>query len=227
MTHFLAGIRHTFALFSIVLVATFIGIGALCKELGFSLAFSMVAAGAIWAGPAQVILISGASAGVGILPLALTIGLSSVRMMPMVVSLMPLFRAGKHNTFKLLIASHIVSISTWAEGLKILPPMPAEHRLPFFYGIGVSVIINSMLATMVGYMIAGVIPKPLLGGMLFLTPIFFLLTLLKAVKARGDYAAIGFGLVLLLTLQPLLPNLAMLIAGVGGGTLAFLVRKRL
>jgi predicted branched-subunit amino acid permease len=227
MTHFLAGFRHTLALFSIVLIATFIGIGALCKELGFSLLWSMVAAGAIWAGPAQVILISGAAAGVGVLPLALTIGLSSVRMMPMVVSLMPYFRAGNHSTFKLIVASHIVSISTWAEGHRILPALPAEQRLPFFFGIGLSVIINSMVATAVGYMIAGVIPKPLLGGMLFLTPIFFLLTLFKGAKTRVDYAAIAFGLVLLVGLQPVLPNLAMLIAGVGGGTFAYFLRHKL
>lgn len=227
MTYFLAGFRHTFALFSIVLIATFVGIGALCKELGFSLLWSMIAAAAIWAGPAQVILISGAAAGVSLLPLALTICLSSVRMMPMVVSLMPYFRADTQNTFKLLLAAHIVSISTWAEGQKILPAMPAEQRLPFFYGIGLSVILNSMFATGLGYMIAGVIPKPLLGGMLFLTPIFFLLTLFKGAKMRVDYAAIAFGLLLLVALQPVLPHLAMLIAGVGGGTAAYFLRHKL
>ena len=76
-------------------------------------------------------------------------------------------------------------------------------------------------------MIAGVIPKPLLGGMLFLTPIFFLLTLFKGAKTRVDYAAIAFGLVLLVALQPVLPNLAMLIAGVGGGSFAYFLRHKL
>jgi predicted branched-subunit amino acid permease len=222
---FLNGLKHLNNVFAVVLIATFIGIGALCKGYGLSMAWTMVAASLMWAGPAQVILVSGMTANASLLALALTIGLSSVRMMPMVVSIMPLLRAGKPNIFALLFCAHIVSISTWVEGLRVLPPLPHNERVPFYMGLGVGVMVLSSLAAGFGFSIAGVIAPRFAAVLLFLTPLFFLITVLKGATKTADYLAISFGVGLFWVGHQFMPQFDLLFGGLVGGTLAFLLGK--
>ena len=61
---FLAGLRASFlSVFVFVLVGTYVGIGALAHDYGFSLAWVMASTVLVWAGPSQVILISALGAG--------------------------------------------------------------------------------------------------------------------------------------------------------------------
>lgn len=210
-----------------MLTATFVGIGALCKDYGLSQSWAVIAAGAIWAGPAQVILVSGIGAKASALAVALTVCLSSVRMMPMVVSIMPYFRQATNKTGLLLLCAHIVSISSWAEGMKLLPNMPVNERIPFFLGLGFALIGCSMAAAGVGYHFASGFSPALSACLLFITPIFFLLTLFNNAKMPLDYLAIGAGMALLLIFAKIFPAFDLLFAGLGGGTASYFLAKRI
>ncbi len=70
-----------------VMVGTFVGIAALSHDYGFSLWWLIVTTTLMWAGPAQVILISALGHGAAWVETALAVFLSGVRLLPMVVSL--------------------------------------------------------------------------------------------------------------------------------------------
>ena len=63
----LAAVRLT--IFSAVLFVTYIGIGALAHDTHFSLAWALLSTLLVWAGPAQIILISTLASGASILSL--------------------------------------------------------------------------------------------------------------------------------------------------------------
>ena len=79
-------------MFSYVLFGTYIGIGALAHDFGFSLTWSMLCTLLVWAGPAQVILISSLGGGATVLAAGIAVCISSVRLLPMVVALLPMLK---------------------------------------------------------------------------------------------------------------------------------------
>ena len=185
----------------------------------------MLACGLIWAGPAQLILVSGLGLGASPVAVALAVTLSSVRLLPMVVSIMPLLRAGNPRRPVLYLCAHMVAISMWVEGLRLLPGLAAERRVPFYLGLGTALILTSMVAAFVGHQLATSMPVHFAAGLLFLTPVFFLLSLMRNAKDRIDRFSIVAGFFGLLAASPFGGGFELFFAGVGGGTLAYLVER--
>ena len=75
---FLAGFVATWtSVFSYVLFGTYTGIGAVAHDFGFSVTWALASTLLVWAGPAQVILISTLGAGASLIEAAIAVGLSS------------------------------------------------------------------------------------------------------------------------------------------------------
>src|SRR5580700_812149 len=90
---FLAGWRAAWtSVFSLVLIGTYVGIGALAHDYGFGLWWVVVSTVLVWAGPAQVILLSALGAGASPLEAGIAVGLSGIRLLPMVVVLLALIK---------------------------------------------------------------------------------------------------------------------------------------
>ena len=102
---YLAGYRAAWlSVFAYVLFGTYIGIGALAYDFGFSLLWVCLSTVLIWAGPAQVILISALGGGAALIEVAIAVGLSGVRLLPMVVSLLPILRTPQTRQRDLIAA---------------------------------------------------------------------------------------------------------------------------
>jgi predicted branched-subunit amino acid permease len=219
---FLAGIRAAWAsVFSYVLFGTYIGIGALAHDFGFGMFWAMVSTVLVWAGPAQVILISGLGAGGAHLEIAIAISLSGVRLLPMVVSLLPLIRTPATRTWQLIIPAHFTAVSMWVESLRLLPVLPRERRIPFCNGLGVGLLISATSATAVGYGLAAKLPALMTAGLLFLTPISFLVSTTRNARALVDRVALALGLVVGPALAWKQVEFDVLWTGIIGGTLAY------
>jgi predicted branched-subunit amino acid permease len=216
------GLRQAAALPAVILAATFIGIGSVCADFGMPLVWALLATLLIWAGPAHLILVNGLGAGGTWLAVGLTVGLSSVRLLPMVVSLMPYLRGGtRRHPLIMVLCSHMVAISIWVEGLRLLPQVDVEGRVPFFLGLASGLLMSATLATAAGYGLSGIIPHAFGAGLLFLTPIFFVLSLFTTSRVLSDQLAIGTGFAGLFLGSLAGDGLELLWAGLGGGTLAY------
>jgi hypothetical protein len=77
------------------------------------------------------------------------------------------------------------------------------------------------LAAIVGHHISTVVPQMIAGALLFLTPIYFLLSLLGSMPLASDRLAIIFGLALGAPVYLLAPGIDLLLTGLVGGTLAY------
>jgi predicted branched-subunit amino acid permease len=194
---FLAGLRASWSsVFTFVLIGTYVGIGALAHDYGFSLAWIMTSTVLVWAGPAQVILISALGAGASLVEVALAVGLSGVRFLPMVVSLLPLLRAPATRLRDLILPAHFTAASMWVESFRLLPPLPRERRIPFCNGLGVGFMLAGHVGTLIGYYLAAALPVLLTAALLFLTPLSFLMSTARNSRTLVDRLALALGLVL-------------------------------
>ncbi|EJW11825.1 hypothetical protein A33M_2730 [Rhodovulum sp. PH10] len=223
---YLAGLRAgVTSVFLVVLVGTFISIGALAHDLGFPALWVVLSTLLIWAGPAQVIMISALGAGAAPFEVAVAVSLSSIRLLPMVVALLPIVRAKNTRWPGLLLATHFVAVSAWIEALRLAPGQPRENRVAFVNGIGTVLLGVSTLSTAAGYYLALAMPRSLVAGMLFLTPMSFLVSVTRSSRMLSDRLAAVIGLVVSPILVSAGVGLDLMWTGVVGGSVAYLVHR--
>jgi predicted branched-subunit amino acid permease len=225
---FLSGVVAAWtSVFALVLAGSYVGIGALAHEFGFSVGWMTASTLLVWAAPAQVILVSTLGAGAGLVEVALAITLSAVRLLPMVVALLPHIKTERTRQRELILPAHLTAISMWVEALRLLPQVPRENRIAFCNGIGTGFMAIACAAGAVGYYLAGGLPLPLAATLLFLTPMAFLVSVIRNSRQMVDRLAfaIGFAIGPLMTWGKV--DLALMWTGVIGGSAAYGVSRLL
>jgi predicted branched-subunit amino acid permease len=148
-----------------------------------------------------------------------------MRLLPMTVTLAPLLDRPRKHLLQDLALSHFVSISTWLEGHRHLPGKQQAERVPFFLGVGATVVAAMITATVIGYAMASRLPPLITLALLFTTPVYFFLSLLATARTRLDACAIAAGTGLIPVMHAILPGYDLLATGVVGGTGAFLIAR--
>jgi predicted branched-subunit amino acid permease len=209
------------SVFVMVLLGTYVGIGALAHDLGFGLGWTVAATVLIWAAPTQVILISALGSGASPIEAALAVSISGVRLLPMVVALVPLIKGPRVRSWRLLAPAHFTAISVWVEALRLLPAVPRESRIGFINGLGFGLVLPTLVGTIVGFHLAAQLPPTFSAALLFLTPLSFLVSVARNSRHLVDRLSLVFGL----TIGPALAladvPFDLLWTGLVGGTLAY------
>lgn len=222
----LAGMRVGMSVPAAVLFATALGFGALARDGGFSFAHTVFVTTTMFALPNQVMLFDQLSRNETIAATAIAVALTAMRLLPMTVSLMPLLERPGRRLGTDLALSHFVAISTWLEGNRHLPAKTPAERVPFFLGVGIVVASVMIVATIIGYAVAGQLPSLITVALLFATPVYFFLSLVATARTRLDALAIAAGGSLIPVMQYVVPGYDLLATGLVGGTLAFLLGRR-
>lgn len=226
LSAFLAGLRASFlSVFVLVLVGTYIGIGALAHDYGFGLDWIMASTVLVWAGPSQVIMISALGAGAGLLETAIAVGLSCVRFLPMVVALLPLIRGPQTRTRDLLVPAHFTAASMWVESFRLLPAVPPERRVAYCNGLGIGFMLSGQIGCVIGYFLTASLPPLLTAAMLFLTPMSFLVSSARNARSLADRLALAFGLIVCPILVYADIGLDLMWTGIIAGSLAYGVHR--
>jgi predicted branched-subunit amino acid permease len=219
---FFAGVGAAWSsVLAYVLIGTYVGIAALAHDFGFSLWWVVASTVLVWAGPAQVILISALGAGATPLETALAVGLSSARLLPMVISLLPLIKTPQTRGCELVLPAHLTAISMWIESLRLLPTWPRATRIPFANGLGVGFMLAAQAGTVLGFYLAAALPPILTAGLLFLTPMSFLISTTRNCRLASDWLALALGIVLGPVLAAWQVGLDLLWTGIVAGTVAY------
>jgi predicted branched-subunit amino acid permease len=223
---FFAGMRASWmSVFTVVLIGTYVGIGALAHDYGFSLAWIMTSTLLMWAGPAQVIMISALGSGAALFEVGVAVFLSAVRFLPMVVSLVPLIR-GPHTRLRdLILPAHFTAASMWVESFRLLPAVPPERRIPFCNGLAIGFMLSGHVGCIIGFYLAASLPPLLTATLLFLTPISFLISTARNSRTLVDRLALALGLVVGPLLAYFQVGLDLMWSGLIAGTAAYGVHR--
>lgn len=220
------GLSSAWSVPGIILAGSSAGYGALAQDAGVSLFNTVFMMGVFFALPAQVVLTDQIARGASLAAGALAVTLTGIRLLPMTVSLMPYLVGRRVPRWRLLLAVHFIAVTAWLEGWRRLPPLPAPLRLPHFLGIGIGMLSATILGAALGFALAGAVPRMVAATLLFLTPIYFLLSLMAAAAVRSDRLAILLGVILGPVFFSLVPGFDLLATGIVGGSLAHWLARR-
>jgi predicted branched-subunit amino acid permease len=216
------GLRSiTSTVLTLVLFATYLGIGALAHDTHFSLGWVLASTALVWAGPAQIILISTLGSGATVVQAAIAVAVSAIRLFPMVVSVLPMLRTPQTKRRHLIFTTHFIAITMWVECFRLLPHVPRERRIAFTNGLGVGLMSVCLIATALGYGLAANLPQLFGAAILLLTPLAFLLSTARNCRQLADVVALALGLALFPMVSMLNTGVDILISGVLAGTIAY------
>jgi predicted branched-subunit amino acid permease len=225
-TAFLDGLRAAAtSIFFWTIFGNYVGFGALAHDLGFRVDWALLSTILMWAAPAQVILVSALGGGGALIEAAVGVGLSAIRLMPMTVSVLPLLKGPGVSARHLILPAHFTAVSTWVEGLRLLPLQPRERRIAFCNGLGCGLTLSALIATVLGFYLAARLPVLLAAALLFLTPMSFLVSVSRNSRLMVDRLALALGLVIAPLLASAEIELDLLWTGILGGTLAYLAHR--
>ncbi|PLX37367.1 MAG: AzlC family protein [Hyphomicrobiales bacterium] len=220
------GFTTAFGVPGLVMSGSFIGFGALAASSPFGLDHAILATITIWALPAQVIMVNMLKHGTPLLALALAVSLTSIRLMPMVVSLLPRARMQETPRWAEFLAAHFIAVTVWILAFLNFERIARPRRLPFIIGLGFTLMAGMIVMTAIGYALVHTLPTPAAAGLVFLTPSFFFLSLFAGARRRSDFAAIAAGVILGPIALQLAPGFDLMIAGLVGGTAAWAYGRR-
>ena len=223
---FLEGMKGIFSLPAVILMLSFVGFCAFTAQAGIPVEQVVFITGAVWALPANVILVSSILGGANLLTAFIAVTLSSIRLMPMVAALIPEIRTKTTPTWLLLILSHFVAITAWVFAMERVQSVPREHRVAFFAGLGSTLVLANMVLVAVVYRFVADFPPIVAGCLFFLTPVYFLTSIWNSARHPVIYLALVVGLAAGPLAYWLAPEFDILIAGIGGGTLAWFAERQ-
>ncbi|NCA15609.1 MAG: branched-chain amino acid ABC transporter permease [Betaproteobacteria bacterium] len=220
---FLKGCKDALGVPAAVLFAGMMGFGALCHSVGLS---AWAAAGTtifMFALPGQVVFAEMVATGASGLVIGVAAMLTATRFMPMTLALLPQIPLNRRGRW-LYGAVHFLSMTSWAIAMRDFPKLDPVHRGPYFAGLGLVCWLCSIPGTVLGYLLAGEVPLPITLALVFLNPLFFLLSFTE-VRPRANRLAIGLGAAIGPLTYLAAPNASLFSAGLIGGSLAYLLNR--
>ena len=219
------GMRSMVRIPGLVLFSTALGFGAYARDSGLSLGQTGFVSVTVFALPGQVVMVDQIARGATLAGIAFAVTLTAIRLLPMVVSFVPYIRNEQAARLPLLLGSHFIAVTAWVLGMATLPRLPVRLRLANHLGVGMGLLTSITVAALIGHQISDLVPPAIAGALLFLTPIYFMLSLLGSVGASTDKLAIGFGLALGVPVYLLFPGFDLLVTGLLGGSLAYGINR--
>lgn len=221
---FKKAIVDSLSLPAFILLTTMMGFGSLARSAGFSPEMSALATALIWGLPGQLAMVELTTTGQALFAIIFACSLANARFFPMVVSFIPSMTRDKTSFFKLIVFAQLLSINSWAMCMRQFPDIAAEFRKLYFVVFATSIMSAAIIGTLIGYYISAILPDALLLGLIFLSPLFFALVL-SAVARAGERASLILGCAVVPLAHLYFPEVDLLITGVVGGSLGYLLGR--
>lgn len=225
LTWFLRGARALACVPAVVLTVSMVGFSGIAREAGLTWEHAAFMTIAVWAMPAQIIMVGAIGAGVSLPAVALAVALSSARLLPMVAALTPELQSHRSHRIRLMMLSHFVVITSWVFAMQTLKNVPQEARSTFFAGFAITLAIINTVVVALAFQALSVFPAIVASMLAFLTPAYFLLSLYGSARDAAGRYALAFGMGLLPVVHQLTPEFDILLAGVVAGIAAFTVER--
>ena len=196
---------------AIALGMSFIAIGALLRNLGFTIQESIFSTFLTYALPGSLVMAESMLIGVSLLNIFLAVWLVNSRLYPMTVSLMPLLMHKNQPRWKYYLSCHFVAVSSWLILKNNYEEIEKEYRIDFWIGIGTATWFIAIFSTVLGYYSADYLNKDMMIG------------IMKTIQLS---LAIILGAILGPAFYFISPEWCILIGGIIAGTIAFFIGEK-
>ena len=208
---------------AIALGCCFIAIGALFKNLGFTIQESILSTMLTYALPGSLVMAESILVGASLLSIFIAVWLVNARLYPMAVSLFPIMMHENQPRWKYYLSCHFIAISAWLIMRSNYKEIEKKYRVDYWIGIGTATWAVSIIGTILGFYLSGYLNKDMLIGLAILNPIYFICMMVGAMKT----IQITFSVLLGGLLGPIFyffsPEWSILLGGFVAGTIAYLL----
>ena len=218
----LIGIRSP----ALALAASFIALGAIFKQAGFSLEQSVASSLFTYALPGQLVMTESYLLGASLINIFISVWLVNFRFYPMTVALMPSLQHKSQPRWKYYLSCHFLAVSSWLIMKDGYKKIDKKHRLDYWIGIGSGTLSSAVLSTLFGYLISDYLNNNMMIALAIVNPVYFLCMMIGAMKNIKTTIAIVIGIILGPLFYLSIPEWSILIAGFIGGTAAFLMKGK-
>ena len=208
---------------ALALGVSFVAIGALLKNLGFTIQESILSTFLTYALPGSLIMAESMFIGASLLNIFLAVWLVNARLYPMTVSLMPLLIHKNQPRWKYYLSCHFIAVSSWLIMKSKYLEIEKEHRIDFWMGIGTATWLVGILSTVLGYIAADYLNKDMMIGLAIVNPVYFMCMMIGAMKTIQISTSIILGAMLGPLFYFVSPEWCILYGGFVAGTIAFFV----
>ena len=211
---------------ALALAASFIAIGALLKNVGFSLQESIFSTLFTYALPGSLVMAETLIIGGSLLNIFIAVWLVNVRLYPMTVSLMPLLIHKDQPKWKYYLSCHFVAVSSWLIVKDKYLKLEKINRIDFWFGIGSATWAIAILSTIIGFFASDYLNKNIMIGLAIVNPIYFICMMIDSMKTIQVKISIISGSIL----GPIFYNLSqewcVLFGGFIAGTIAYIIGEK-
>ena len=211
---------------AIALGASFVAIGALLKNLGFTIQESIFSTLLTYALPGSLVMAESMLIGASLVNIFLAVWLVNSRLYPMTVSIMPLLKHESQPRWKYYLSCHFVAVSSWLILKSNYEEIERKYRIDFWIGIGIGTWSTAILMTVLGYLSADFLNKDMLIDLAIVNPVYFFCMMIGAMKNVSISIAVVGGTILGPLIYLISTEWALLFAGLIGGTIAFLFGEK-
>ena len=208
---------------AIALGASFIAIGALLKNLGFSLQESIFSTFLIYALPGSLVMAESMLIGASLINIFFAVWLVNSRLYPMTVALMPLLMHKSQPKWKYYLSCHFIAVSSWLIVKDNYKLIEKENRIDYWIGIGTATWTVAIFSTFIGYLASDFLNKDMIIGLAIVNPVYFICMMIGAMKTIQISLSVILGAVIGPAFYFLSPEWCILFGGFTAGTIAFIL----
>jgi predicted branched-subunit amino acid permease len=208
---------------AIALGCCFIAIGALLKNLGFSIQESIFSTLLTYALPGSLVMAESLLVGASLVNIFLAVWLVNARLYPMTVSLMPLLMHESQPRWKYYLSCHFIAVSAWLIMKSNHETIEKENRIDFWIGIGTATWSVAIIGTIIGFIASDYLNKDMMIGLAIVNPVYFMCMMVGAMKTIQVTLSVILGAILGPLFFFITPEWSILFGGFTAGTIAYLV----
>ena len=208
---------------AIALGASFLAIGALLKNVGFTIQESIFSTFLTYALPGSLVMAESMLIGASLINIFIAVWLVNARLYPMTVSLMPLLIHESQPRWKYYLSCHFIAVSSWLIMKDNYESIEKENRIDFWIGIGTATWLVAIVSTIIGYIASEHLNKDILLGLAIVNPIYFICMMVGAMKTLQISLSVILGTILGPVFYFISSEWSILFGGFVAGTIAYLV----
>jgi len=208
---------------ALALGCCFISIGALLKNLGFSIQESIFSTLITYALPGSLVMAESLLVGASLLNIFLAVWLVNARLYPMTVSLMPLLMHESQPKWKYYLSCHFIAVSAWLIMKSNYQTVKKENRIDFWIGIGTATWSIAIIGTIIGFIASDYLNKDMMIGLTIVNPVYFMCMMVGAMKTIQVTLSVILGAILGSLFFLILPEWSILFGGFTAGSIAFFI----
>ena len=210
----------------IALGCCFIAIGALLKNLGFSIQESIFSTLLTYALPGSLVMAESLLVGASLINIFLAVWLVNTRLYPMTVSLMPLLIHESKPRWKYYLSCHFIAVSAWLIMKSNYQSVEKENRIDYWIGIGTATWSVAIIGTIIGFISSDYLNKDMMIGLAIVNPVYFMCMMIGAMKTIQISSSIILGAILGPAFYFISPEWCILYGGFVAGTIAYFIGEK-